>query len=359
MSNNTIDASPLLLTRGVDNDDGSGGRRSVRRQGLREAARLLRHASSGRMRDSSMLVRESAAEQLEERQSDWAYSKPVVVLDFVWNFAFVVVAIVVLVFSNDENPNMPLRVWIVGYGLQCMMHMGCVCVEYCRRNRRRRRDRSLRSSSSASSMEDVYLDSNSFAKHIESANTMFSFVWWIIGFYWVSFGGQELAQGSPQLYWLCIVFLGFDVFFVVFCVALACVIGIAVCYCLPCIIAVLYAVAEQEGASKEDIDQLTKYKFRKVADSEKHTVDEEEGEAGGVMTECGTDSPIEHTLPHDDAECCICLSAYEDETELRELPCGHHFHCNCVDKWLYLNATCPLCKYNILKSSNYEEGEEV
>lgn len=58
-------------------------------------------------------------------------------------------------------------------------------------------------------------------------------------------------------------------------------------------------------------------------------------------------------------ECCICLSAYEDETELRELPCGHHFHCGCVDKWLYINATCPLCKYNILKSSNFEDGEQV
>ena len=44
---------------------------------------------------------------------------------------------------------------------------------------------------------------------------------------------------------LCIVFLAFDVFFVVFCVALACIIGIAVCCCLPCIIAVLYAVADQ------------------------------------------------------------------------------------------------------------------
>lgn len=41
------------------------------------------------------------------------------------------------------------------------------------------------------------------------------------------------------------IFLAFDVFFVVFCVALACVIGIAVCCCLPCIIAVLYAVADQ------------------------------------------------------------------------------------------------------------------
>ncbi|KAJ0258052.1 E3 ubiquitin-protein ligase [Hirschfeldia incana] len=301
------------------------------------------------MREPSMLVRESAAEQLEERQSDWAYSKPVVLLDFVWNLAFVAVATSVLVLSGEEKPNAPLRVWIVGYGLQCVMHMVCVCVEYHRRRSTRR---------------DQYLESGSksrVAKHLESANTMFSFIWWIIGFYWVSSGGQELAQGSPQLYWLCIVFLGIDVFFVVFCVALACVIGIAVCCCLPCIIAVLYAVAEQEGASKEDIDQLTKFKFRKLGQSEKHTFEEEEpqGDSGGVMTECGTDSPLEHTLPPADAECCICLSAYEDETELRELPCGHHFHCSCVDKWLYINATCPLCKYNILKDSRYEYGEEV
>lgn len=44
---------------------------------------------------------------------------------------------------------------------------------------------------------------------------------------------------------LCIIFLGFDVFFVVFCVALACVVGLAVCCCLPCIIAILYAVADE------------------------------------------------------------------------------------------------------------------
>lgn len=76
------------------------------------------------------------------------------------------------------------------------------------------------------------------------------------------------------------------------------------------------------------------------------------------MTECGTDSPMEHVLSGEDAECCICLSAYEDGAELRQLPCGHHFHCTCVDKWLYINATCPLCKYNILKSTS-QDREEV
>lgn len=85
-----------------------------------------------------MLVREAAAEQLEERQSDWAYSKPVVVLDIVWNFAFVVVAGTVLVLSASEAPGMPLRLWILGYAMQCVLHMVCVCVEYKRRRRNQR-----------------------------------------------------------------------------------------------------------------------------------------------------------------------------------------------------------------------------
>ncbi|KAF2549230.1 hypothetical protein F2Q70_00019808 [Brassica cretica] len=76
-----------------------------------------------------------------------------------------------------------------------------------------------------------------------------------------------------------------------------------------------------------------------------------------IMTECGTDSPVEHTILQEDADCCICLCAYEDGGELRELPCGHHFHCSCVDKWLYINATCPLCKYDILKNSNLDREE--
>lgn len=46
-----------------------------------------------------------------------------------------------------------------------------------------------------------FLSLSSVAKHLESANTMFSFIWWIIGFYWVSAGGQSLARASPQLYW--------------------------------------------------------------------------------------------------------------------------------------------------------------
>lgn len=51
-------------------------------------------------------------------------------------------------------------------------------------------------------------------------------------------------------------------------------------------------------------------------------------------------------------ECCICLSQYEDGVDLHTLPCNHHFHANCIVKWLKMNATCPLCKYNILKGND-------
>ncbi|XP_061337254.1 E3 ubiquitin-protein ligase At1g12760-like isoform X2 [Gastrolobium bilobum] len=381
-SEDIVDSTPLLANSGGSSGEINSGRQVVRRQRLRQAARFLRQASGRTMREPSMLVRETAAEQLEERQSDWAYSKPIVILDIIWNFAFVVVAATVLILSRSEAPGMPLRFWIVGYAMQCILHMFCVCVEYRRRRRHQRasslnavagQDRVGSSSgnlSSASreasgsgsgsgsaqyaSLPQLAQEGTSVAKHLESANTMFSFIWWIIGFYWVSAGGQASAQDSPQLYWLCIIFLGFDVFFVVFCVALACIIGVAVCCCLPCIIALLYAVADQEGAPKEDIEQLSKFKFRIVESSEKLTGNTQEP-VGGIMTECQAESPIERVLSEEDAECCICLSSYEDGVELRELPCGHHFHCACVDKWLYINATCPLCKYNISKSSNLNQ----
>ncbi|ESW27548.1 hypothetical protein PHAVU_003G211600 [Phaseolus vulgaris] len=362
------DPTPFL---GTSSDDSTSGRRLLRRPSLREAARFLRQASGRRlMREPSMVVREAAAEQLEERQSDWAYSKPVVVLDILWNFAFVVAAATVLILGRNENPNMPLRLWIVGYAMQCVLHVACVCVEYRRRQRRREQSSlavavggsgDLSSASMEGSRHYVSLpqledDGISMAKHLESANTMFSFIWWVVGFYWISADNEGLVQDSPLLYWLCIAFLGFDVFFVVFCIALACIIGIAVCCCLPCIIALLYAVADQEGASKEDIEQLSKFKFQRTETNEK-LAGNTQGAAGGIMMECDTDSPIEHVLSDEDAECCICLSAYDDGVELRQLPCGHHFHCSCVDKWLHINATCPLCKYNILKSTSHGQDE--
>ncbi|KAJ3692721.1 hypothetical protein LUZ60_011816 [Juncus effusus] len=340
MSSSSIDQTSLL----------SGDRRRRPRLG-----QFLRRTRSSR--DPSTLVRQSATDQLEERQSGWAYCKPVVALDTLWNLAFVVVAGCVLYMSRFETPVVPLRLWIAGYTVQCVLHVVCVLIEY----KRRRREEGEIQRSNGRQEEDLEMgfgyqqrqaqsdEATSFAKHLESANTMFSFIWWIIGFYWVSAGGQPLTEAAPQLYWLCIVFLAFDVFFVVFCVALACIIGVAVCCCLPCIIAILYAMADQEGATDEDICKLPKYEFRRTAGGEKS--------AGGIITEIGSDPPNQQTLTQENAECCICLSHYEEGAELRELPCAHHFHASCIDKWLRINATCPLCKFSIVKTETRSSDE--
>ena len=84
-------------------------------------------------RGASMLVRETAARQLEERRADWGYSKPVVALDMLWNTAFVVVAAAMLAITAGERPNTPIRLWICGYALQCLVHVVLVCLEYRRR----------------------------------------------------------------------------------------------------------------------------------------------------------------------------------------------------------------------------------
>lgn len=139
-----VDTTPLLSDQIFRSSSRPGFLR--RPPSLHGAAQFLRRASSRSraMREPSVRVREAATEQIEERQSDWAYSKPIVILDLVWNVAFVIVSISVLIMSRYEKPSIPLRLWIVGYALQCVLHVVCVCAEYKKRYAQRNSERSER-----------------------------------------------------------------------------------------------------------------------------------------------------------------------------------------------------------------------
>lgn len=42
--------------------------------------------------------------------------------------------------------------------------------------------------------------------------------------------------------------------------------------------------------------------------------------------------------------CCICLAHFEQGHVVKSLACLHHFHPGCLDEWLRIQASCPLCK---------------
>ncbi|KAI4384839.1 hypothetical protein MLD38_002940 [Melastoma candidum] len=46
-----------------------------------------------------------------------------------------------------------------------------------------------------------------------------------------------------------------------------------------------------------------------------------------------------------DSTCPICLLDYQAKETLRTIPeCNHCFHAACIDEWLHLNASCPVCR---------------
>lgn len=48
--------------------------------------------------------------------------------------------------------------------------------------------------------------------------------------------------------------------------------------------------------------------------------------------------------PTSNATCAICLGDYNGGDKLRNLPCDHKFHIDCIDKWLVQKNACPVCK---------------
>ncbi|KAG0450441.1 hypothetical protein HPP92_026761 [Vanilla planifolia] len=303
------------------------------------------------------IVRETDARQLDDRWSDWAYSRTVVAVETSSNLVFAVFSFSLLAATVCERPNVPLRVWIAGYALQCVSHAALVLSEY-----RRRCGVALREGGDEENgaslvredfgpvdggedRDDSRARQASLAKLYESLSTMVAFIWWIVGFYWLTSGGEVLAQHSPRLYRLAAVFLAFDVCFAILFVVLVFVFGIAICCCLPCIMAEFFAASRQkEVASMSDTGLLPRHRYISSSNN------------GGKKAGIGALIPIinssvsfpEEVLPHEYAVCCICLTNYEEGNELYALPCNHRSHAACVADWLKNSSTCQLCNHSIV-----------
>ncbi|CAL4965985.1 unnamed protein product [Urochloa decumbens] len=76
---------------------------------------------------------------------------------------------------------------------------------------------------------------------------------------------------------------------------------------------------------------------------------------GGAVRSCASSGGLDDTaiarLPcfvsagATATECAVCLGGVEEGETARALPCcTHAFHVRCVDAWLRLRPTCPVCR---------------
>jgi len=135
---------------------------------------------------------------------------------------------------------------------------------------------------------------------------------------------DEKSCDAPHLYRLGQVMYTLSMFFMTLPVLLClCFVPLACC-CFPCFVRFLLAMRVSDspivGATQNDLDTLPSKAF----------------------------DPNTFSTSDDDKapQCAICLSTYVPGEMVRELPCDsrHHFHKSCVDDWLKLNATCPVCR---------------
>ncbi|GMJ04692.1 Misfolded Protein Sensing RING E3 ligase 1 [Hibiscus trionum] len=46
-------------------------------------------------------------------------------------------------------------------------------------------------------------------------------------------------------------------------------------------------------------------------------------------------------------ECVVCLEEWKPGEVAKEMPCKHKFHDGCIEKWLAIHGTCPVCRYKM------------
>jgi Ring finger domain len=137
-------------------------------------------------------------------------------------------------------------------------------------------------------------------------------IWFIIGQVWL-----YSSDSCNKTLWVYALVLSIMVYVLITAPIL---LVLAFLICLPCVFCVMRLLATEPGAPQDVIQNLPVHTFSRTTDEE---------------------------ASDDRQTCSICQNDYEFGDELRELPCKHQFHVACIDQWLPIKRTCPLCRMDI------------
>lgn len=176
---------------------------------------------------------------------------------------------------------------------------------------------------------DVYSKWRSFVNTLEGCGL----IWFVLGNMWLFGEDPSSSCTHPEhspIYNMCLAMLIFN--YIQFCLpCIAAIILIPIfCFCTPCLIRLLARLNDPratQGASQNVIDTI----------------------------------PIVTVTPElfangQENTCPICISEMNTGDTVRSLRCHHIFHQQCVDEWLRVNGSCPLCRKRIMEDGSMEGG---
>ncbi|KAJ4725342.1 E3 ubiquitin-protein ligase [Melia azedarach] len=226
--------------------------------------------------------------------------------------------------SKKERPIWPMRIWIVGYDIGCLLSLLLLYGRY------RQLFAAQVDGFSLSDVEQQRSSEDSRFSHLmnkcRTSLELFFAIWFVMGNVWVFDSRFGSFHRAPNLHVLCISLLAWNAL----CYSFPFLLFLLLCCCVPLISSCLgYNMnmgSSDRAASDDQISRLPSWRYKQVDNN----------------LELGNSSP-----PNEDPECCICLAKYKEKEEVRQLPCSHIFHLKCVDQWLRIISCCPLCKQEL------------
>ncbi|XP_019171280.1 PREDICTED: E3 ubiquitin-protein ligase At1g63170-like [Ipomoea nil] len=239
--------------------------------------------------------------------------------------------------GETQTPIWPIRIWVSGYAFACILGLMLLCCRYFLVfHHNRPRDNNAFSAPSPNSDMLIHnttqrtIDESRLraVEKLRSCVELFFAIWFVMGNVWAldysrfGFGSFHRGPGAPKLHVLFIILLAWNaltyslpfIFFVL----------LYICCCVPLFSSIILGYMGPitdpgRGASDERLSTLPTWKYNQV-----------ESTISG--------------LENEHQECSICLASYREKEEIRQLPCSHIFHLKCVDQWLRITSSCPLCK---------------